>query len=130
MKVRIGFVTNSSSSSYLIAYKMGEDQNTVAGKKIQKVMNAIFDATGCDTSKATTCNIKEEFEEFILKRYYVESLEELYAEDEDMKDHIDKAKKYLEDGYILAYKNIGYDDGLCEIISSLEDEDFVILERD
>jgi hypothetical protein len=140
MKVRRDFVTNSSSSSYVIAYRnLPEfDDETLAkypflknyGKMIEKVL---FAAGDNDTTEGEVARTKEEYDKWFLDRYSWKNftIEELLEDDRWLKARYNKAVEYLEKGFNILSKDVDYNDEYCaNMLDELaKDEDnFVILE--
>ena len=141
MKVRSDYVTNSSSSSYVIAYKtLPEiDEETLAkypflknyGKLIEKVL---FTEGDNDTTAGTVSRTKEEYDVNFVSTYGWKrdmTLQDVLEDDEWLTGRYNKAIEYLEKGFNILDKSVDYNDSYCQnMIKELaEDKDnFVILE--
>lgn len=141
MKIRSDYVTNSSSSSYVIAYKFLPeiDEETLSrypflknyGKLIEKVL---FTEGDNDTTAGTVSKTKEEYDKNFVDEYGWTSdmtLADILEDDEWLINRYNKAIEYLEKGYNILDKSVDYNDSYCQnmIRELAEDNDnFVILE--
>lgn len=140
MKIRNDFVTNSSSSSYVIAYRSlpeFDDETLVKypflknyGKMIEKVL---FAAGDNDTTEGEVSRTKEEYDKWFLDEYSWKNttIEELLEEDRWLKARYNKAVEYLEKGFNILFKSVDYNDEYCaNMLEELakDADNFVILE--
>ena len=142
MKIRLGHVTNSSSSSFVIAYRtLPEiDEDTLNkypflnnyGRLIE---NILFAEDHLDTTAGEVCFTKEDLDEYIIDNYgwRNSTLEEILEGEDYLTDLYNDALKYLEKGFNILCKQVGYDNtyfyNMVEELAKDEDN-FVILEEE
>lgn len=140
MKIRNDFVTNSSSSSYVIAYRENVEVDDETAKRYPfvklypKLIQALIDAEGhCETEIADVYKTQEEFDKYFLENYGLkgETIYDIINSDRYSRIVYEKANKYLSDGYYIMKKWIDYcDEGLEDFIRVMteDNDDFIIIE--
>ena len=142
-KIRNDFVTNSSSSSYVIAYKAYPeiDEETLAKYPFLKtygtlIERVLFTEGNNDTTAGIVYRTKEEYDEGFINEYgwrENNTVEKILEDDDYLRPRYEAAIKYLEKGFNILCKSVDYCDDYCvEIFNELakDKENFIILENE
>lgn len=144
MKLRNDFVTNSSSSSFVIAYRNmpDVDKETLSKypfiatfpKMIESVLK--FEGSRGETEEANIFHNKEEYDKYFMDRYgwsKTKTIHDIIDDDDYLKELYHKVIEYINDGFIIAEKRVDYsDEGTQGIIRMLakDNDSFILLEDD
>ena len=120
MKIRSDFVTNSSSSSFVIAYKTNPDIPYDVAEKYPEIKYfydivemLLSSDTGYETTAGERCTTKDELDSYILDNEAcgdIDTIEKIISEGWFSKELYDEYIKLIEDRYTILFKDIGYDD--------------------
>ena len=127
MKIRSDFVTNSSSSSYVIAYK-GLDTTHPSIKSLNKMIEIVlFSDGGYETTRGEKVRTIDELDSYMVDTYGysdLNTIDKLLSADSYAKKIHTECVKALNEGYTILFKDIGYsDETLSALLHDIANED-------
>lgn len=127
MKIRSDFVTNSSSSSYVIAYK-GLDTPHPSIKSLNKMIEIVlFSDGGYETTRGEKVRTIDELDSYMVDTYGysdLNTIDKLLSADSYAKKIHTECVKALNDGYTILFKDVGYsDETLSTLLHDIANED-------
>ena len=127
MKIRSDFVTNSSSSSYVIAYK-GLDTPHPSIKSLNTMIEIVlFSDGGYETTRGEKVRTIDELDSYMVDTYGysdLNTIDKLLSADSYAKKIHTECVKALNDGYTLLFKDVGYsDETLSALLHDIANED-------
>lgn len=143
MKYRNGFITNSSSSSFILAYK---DLSTIIAEteykdllsKINTILEDRFlmidsDKDWLDTTEGIIIKTKKELNEYINNNwnYYYDTMKEYFENYPEKKKTYNKYCKYIKNGYKILIKRIDNcdEENIDFFYKLVDDKNFVLLDE-
>lgn len=126
MKIRSDFVTNSSSSSYVIAYK-GLDTPHPSIKSLNKMIEIVlFSDGGYETTRGEKVRTIDELDSYMVDTYGysdLNTIDKLLSADSYAKKIHTECVKALNDGYTILFKDVGYiDETLSALLHDIANE--------
>ena len=118
MKIREDFVTNSSSSSYIIAYKAFPNLVLKGFDAILERFLLSADDYG-DTTEGECIRSVEELDKHFVDCYgYADlnTLQRILDDDHYLKEHYEKCAQFLKNGYNIVFKQVDYSDTTFDAI--------------
>lgn len=127
MKIRSDFVTNSSSSSYVIAYK-GLDTPHPSIKSLNKMIEIVlFSDGGYETTRGEKVRTIDELDSYMVDTYGysdLNTIDKLLSADSYAKKIHTECVKALNDEYTILFKDVGYsDETLSALLHDIANED-------
>lgn len=127
MKIRSDFVTNSSSSSYVIAYK-GLDTPHPSIKSLNKMIEVVlFSDGGYETTRGEKVRTIDELDSYMVDTYGysdLNTIDKLLSADSYAKKIHTECVKALNEGYTILFKDVGYsDETLSALLHDIANED-------
>lgn len=127
MKIRSDFVTNSSSSSYVLAYK-GLNTPHPSIKSLNKMIEIVlFSDGGYETTRGEKVRTIDELDSYMVDTYGysdLNTIDKLLAADSYAKKIHTECVKALNDGYTILFKDVGYsDETLSALLHDIANED-------
>jgi hypothetical protein len=106
MKKRMGYISNSSSSSFIISTKSSNEKIKVEIDLLEFIENCgDYDSSGISFILKTENDILK----YIKEYYCYDSIEEFIEDDEDHQEKINEMKQQINEGNIIICCDIGYD---------------------
>ena len=119
MKVRVDFVTNSSSSSFVIAYK------PTKSKLHNRIVQMIIESDSyCDTRIANVVTDKQSLDKQFIAWYGSsgDTIHNVLKRDAEMREEYNRCLDRLNEGYQIICKSIGYGDSTLQDLIRLLSE--------
>ena len=119
MKVRADFVTNSSSSSFVIAYR------PTKSKLHNRIVQMIIDSDSyCDTRVANVVKDKQSLDKQFIAWYGSSNnnIHNILKRDAEIREEYNRCLDRLNEGYQIICKSIGYGDSTLQDLIRLLSE--------
>lgn len=132
MKINNDFITNSSSTSFVIAYKPYKG-NTPLEIRYTKLLEFALDMESWgDTTVGLRATNEKELEEVFLERFCGCGGHEDLTEDPWIREQYEKSLEYMKRGFQIVLKDISYFEKCAETFREIakDNEDFIIIATD